>query len=526
MQLKNSGMMAERFSDVKKKKPSLGRECAAFGCSNTFYNSDGVSTGIHFFKFPQKNPEKRLWCNLIKRIDGMDDFRVTDATCLCEEHFKDEDIKRNPSRWRLNHDAVPSRNLYAQPAQRPARKVPFDRTSTSFTFPCEFLPSTDILEDSSNNEANDHSAVLPERDYARGVVDDEQFLSLLSDHTSLKQKVSELQAQVQSLTHLTTELKKKFFSLEKLQSDDSAVKFYTGFPDYSCLVAVFDYLHPKLERMSYWRGSKSSESTQESNANVSRPGRKRKLFFLEEFVFVLMRLKVGLFLADLADRFCISKGHASKIFTTWINFLAKELPLLFPFPSKQKTQQLMPREFGMYPSTKIILDCTEIFTEVPSSMVAQSQTWSEYKHHNTWKSLIGVSPNGAIIFVSKLWSGKVSDREITLKSGVLSLLEPGDNIMADRGFNIFDILPCGVSLNIPPFKGSRSQLTPQEAEETANIAAVRIHVERAIGRVKNYHILDGVLPLSLYPVANQIFTVCCYLTNFLPFLVKPANNED
>ncbi len=94
--------------------------------------------------------------------------------------------------------------------------------------------------------------------------------------------------------------------------------------------------------------------------------------------------------------------------------------------------------------------------------------------------------------------------------------------MADRGFDFADILPAGVTLNIPPFKGHRSQLTPEESEETACIAAVRIHVERAIGRVKNYHILDGVLPLSLSPLANQIFTVCCMLTNFLPFLVMPA----
>eukprot|EP00795_Rhopilema_esculentum_P015448 gene15448-6696_t len=157
---------------------------------------------------------------------------------------------------------------------------------------------------------------------------------------------------------------------------------------------------------------------------------------------------------------------------------------------------------------------------------SQSQTWSEYKHHNTWKALIGISPNGAITFISKLWSGRVSDKELTSSSGLLSLLEPGDNVMADRGFDIANILPPGVTLNIPPFKGSRDQLTPAESEETAKIAAVRIHVERAIGRVKNYHILDGVLPLSLAPVANQIFTVCCLLTNFLPFLVNPQKNDN
>ena len=99
------------------------------------------------------------------------------------------------------------------------------------------------------------------------------------------------------------------------------------------------------------------------------------------------------------------KKYVSK--DTWINFLFHELPLLFLNPSKDLLERLLPVESKSYPSTRIILDCTEIFIEVPSSMTAQSQTWSEYKHHNTWKALIGISPNGAITFVSKLWSGRV-----------------------------------------------------------------------------------------------------------------------
>ena len=118
-------------------------------------------------------------------------------------------------------------------------------------------------------------------------------------------------------------------------------------------------------------------------------------------------------------------------------------------------------------------------------------------------------------------TGRVTDKKITVECSILKLLEKGDNIMADRGFDIADILPPGVTLNIPPFKGQRDQLTAEESEETARIASVRIHVERAIGRLKNYDLLNGVLPLSLAPVSDQIFTVCCYLTNFLPFLVPP-----
>ena len=189
-------------------------------------------------------------------------------------------------------------------------------------------------------------------------------------------------------------------------------------------------------------------------------------------------------MSDLADRFRISPATVSKIFTTWICFLFNELPTLFPFPSEELVLKNMPSQFKAFPNTRIILDCTELFTEVPSSMKSQSQTWSEYKHHNTWKVLVGISPSCCITFVSKLWSGKVSDKEITLKSGILLLLEDGDNIMADPGFDIEDILPPGVTLTIPPFKGTRNQLTAMEAEATACIASVRVHVETLKSRVK------------------------------------------
>ena len=57
--------------------------------------------------------------------------------------------------------------------------------------------------------------------------------------------------------------------------------------------------------------------------------------------------------------------------------------------------------------------------------------------------------------------------------------------MADKGFTISDLLePLKVRLNIPPFVSSRNQQEPSEVIATQEIASERIHVERAINRVK------------------------------------------
>ena len=86
--------------------------------------------------------------------------------------------------------------------------------------------------------------------------------------------------------------------------------------------------------------------------------------------------------------------------------------------------------------------------------------------------------------------------------------------MADKGSTIADILePLKVGLNIPPFVGSRSQQEPSEVIATQEIASERIHVERAINKVKNFQIFNQVIPLSLAGSLNQMWTVCAMLTN-------------
>ena len=86
----------------------------------------------------------------------------------------------------------------------------------------------------------------------------------------------------------------------------------------------------------------------------------------------------------------------------------------------------------------VIIDCIEVFINKPSNYMAKAYTWSQHKHHNTIKFLIGISPQGVISFISKAWGGRVSDQYLTEYSNFLKNILLGDVVLADRGFDIAD----------------------------------------------------------------------------------------
>ena len=110
--------------------------------------------------------------------------------------------------------------------------------------------------------------------------------------------------------------------------------------------------------------------------------------------------------------------------------------------------------------------------------------WSQYKHYNTAKYLISVTPQGIISYISNAWGGRVSDKYIVENSGYLRHLLPGDVVLADRGFDVADSVAYHV----------------EDVEATRKLANVRIHIERIIGAVRQrFQILSatGVLPKEM-----------------------------
>lgn len=508
------------------------RNCCVPGCTTYGYPIIPGHGKISYHNFPPAgDPLRKQWIINIKR-DESDLFKVTSSTVVCSLHFTKENLEYHPfsgrrtklpgcvptvfNCWKhLNHiyKEQRSRPLNALQKAKNVTKVANTKCSklhdTGETCP-EAVDEGSVSEVPVENIFNDASVCANEHEL------DNFFLS--DEIKKLKEKNEKMLKEFEKLKLKNLTLKSNInllkFAIENLNDKD--VNFYTGFSSRAVFNEVLNFLNPGPNGENMILNTANIDNIDEIQCNV-KSGRPRKLSPENQFLMFLCRVKVGLFEYDLSNRFGVSISTVSNVLISWANFCYQRLGTLNIWPSKKQVFQYMPQSFKeKYPSTRVIIDCTEIKVEMSSSLLLKSQTYSNYKSANTLKGLIGISPSGSVSFVSQLFTGCISDREITERSGFLQLpFDKGDSIMADKGFNIQDLLDeVHVKLNIPPFLGMYDQMTGGDVLRTQSIAAERIHVERAINKIKSFHIFDQVIPLSLMGSINQIWTVCALLTLF------------
>ena len=301
-----------------------------------------------------------------------------------------------------------------------------------------------------------------------------------------------------------------------LKDDDKLTRFYTGMPTYQSFIAFVDYLQPKALKLTSWNGTHTKEAVIDESKQPGHQGISC-LKVCDQLFAVLIRLRRGLDALDVCVRFSISEATYSRLFATWITFLSKELKMLFPFPSREQISQWMPPSFKKYfPNSRIIIDCYEIECQRPSGLMNSSITFSQYKSRNTWKLLVGCTPSGLVSFISEAWGGRISDQELTMQCGLLDLLDQGDMIMADKGFNIQELVAArGILVNVPPKLESKGKQMPAiDVEKTRRIAEFRIHIERIIGRGRRFEILNHKFPNLMHDLVSDINCICMFLTNF------------
>ena len=166
--------------------------------------------------------------------------------------------------------------------------------------------------------SDDHSYSVS---FTKTLSSDEQSKAMQELLEEKEIMLNKLKEQLGQMKKKLDQYKEQEFTLEKIKDDDSAIQFYTGFPNYKSLLAFHEYLEPKIAKLQYWGAKNIVDSQPYQEEGKKKPGWKRKLTSLDELFIVLIRLKVGLFVRDLADRFGLSPSHLSKIFVSWINFL-------------------------------------------------------------------------------------------------------------------------------------------------------------------------------------------------------------
>ena len=153
----------------------------------------------------------------------------------------------------------------------------------------------------------------------------------------------------------------EIFGVRRFMASDSDIRFYTGLPDYTTFIALFNCVKPKPEfSLNYHNGY--TNASKNSSYIVSR-GRPRNLCELDELFLTLTRLCLGLLEKDFGDRFNILQQEVSQVFATWIDRLYCCLGQLSFKTDRESTKKknlsncFKPDHEDVY----LIIDCTEIF---------------------------------------------------------------------------------------------------------------------------------------------------------------------
>ena len=488
-----------------------GDHCAVWGCDNDRRYPEKLKilphVGMFRFYSPKNKQDVLSWSRAINR----DKFKVTMSTKVCSNHFAQgyrNPQCRTPTLYMKGYDCEDK-------LQRPAPKIRITEVSNK---------KTRKRKQSGNGQLNDgveFKKVALDDDIVHENIDlDTAPLSPASEGPVACSVVDKRDVATQT-EYKSQEEEKRAYFIHQATCPKSCYRC-TGLSRPK-LDLVFEFLEPKATEIHYWRGSKSTKTltkkrkTKKKATCVNDEGVLSKR---EQFILTLVRTRKGFDVKFLADSFGISPGQVSKIYNTWITFLSQELSFLVPWPSKSEVKKCLPKRFKRFENVRIIIDCLELFIQKPNIPSSQKITWSSYKHWNTAKLLVGITPTGVISFIPPLWTGSISDKEIVKQSGLVNLLEEGDAVMADKGFLIRDILAFKKVKLVSPTYCRGPRLTAKGTTHTRRVASLRTHVERNILKLKQFRILSGVIPLLLKPVLDGIVFVCAALTNICKRSIK------
>ncbi|XP_047138616.1 uncharacterized protein LOC124814720 [Hydra vulgaris] len=471
--------------------------CCAIGCMNKRIKGD---KNLSFYRIPFGNTEtsknrRVLWLQALKRKNWP--ISMIDNARLCSKHFISGKKSDNPN----SPDYVPSVFLYRQ--QSFSKK---HQSIERFERSCKRTKKN--TEDNLSQTKAENEQMSVNMDAVTSV---DPFKLNQESQTDDINFAAELHSKVKTLSKNNVELKitifkaitssvSQYISFEKLKDDNSLLSFYTGLPNANLFLWYLSLFEDCVKPM-------------------------KNIPMEDHLLLILMKIKLGFLNKDLSFRFGFSEPTVTRIYRSWLPIIAENVKFLIVWPEKHVLRRNLPTSFRKkFYNCVAIIDCMEILIERPFSLHARAQTWSNYKNNNTIKYLIGITPSGAVSFLSPGWGGRVSDKEITIKSGFLEKITHGDCVLADRGFTLVEEFATkGGILKLPKFTKGKKQMSSAEVDESRQIAHVRIHVERVIGRLRKFRILQNIIPLTQVDLLDDVMVTITSLVNINSSVVPPSS---
>lgn len=187
-----------------------------------------------------------------------------------------------------------------------------------------------------------------------------------------------------------------------------------------------------------------------------------------------------------------SSSTMSRIFVAWMTLIRTVFDSinLKPFPGY--IEKYIPKKFmdSGFSDCGILGDNTETWIAQSENFDLSNLTFSHYKNHTTGKVSVWIFPRGALCKCSDAYPGTISDEQITQEIGVLDYCPAGKTVMTDKGFAISDIChEHELNHNRPPIKYN-CQYEENDVCLNFDIATLRIYNENAIGRIRDWSILN------------------------------------
>lgn len=142
--------------------------------------------------------------------------------------------------------------------------------------------------------------------------------------------------------------------------------------------------------------------------------------------------------------------------------------------------------------------------------------------------LFVLSPAGKIVFTSAAFPGRITDYDLVRLSGFLDLVEERDCFAADKGVTIQSLLlPLGAKIIMPPRKlEGQDQFSADAVHEGQGQAKVRVHIERAIRKVKVFKYISRRQPLHTLRYFSKCVWFIVFLVNLWGSPVGPSWMEE